>query len=30
LFPTGRAQPATLDALKDGVRRSVRKRHARR
>jgi AbrB family looped-hinge helix DNA binding protein len=30
LFPSGRAQSATLDDLKDGVRRSVRKRHARR
>jgi len=29
LFPTRRPQPATLDQLKDGVRRSVRKRHAR-
>jgi antitoxin PrlF len=30
LFPTRRAQPASLDELKNGLRRSVRKRHARR
>jgi len=30
LFPEGPPPPRTLDELKDGIRRHVRKRHGRR
>ena len=30
LFPKGAPKPKTLEQLKEGIRRSVRKRHARR
>ena len=30
LFPQGAATPRTLDELKEGIRRHIKKRHARR